>query len=277
MGFEDREIANTGGAVSTMRYGLGARGLDLLERVTSSGTTTVFPLYDCHGNNVASLSRSGTSYALADQRVYDAWGRVRNTTATGDPRSRFCASLGHKTDDESDLIYMRARYYEPLRGRFISEDSQGAGGNWYTYCVNDPVNKVDESGNTPESSLFWAVFGLTCTIGALFNVFESSITVMMKDPASRIILASGAAMLVTWFGLGDPSWHRNGDWGDRVTGFSMLLTSLVGTAMLANVALQGEGVAGNAVNAVSAYVLIIGLFMAFDCFDDTLHGVVGVG
>jgi RHS repeat-associated protein len=154
MGFEDMEIANTGGSISKMVYGLGARGLDLLEKVSTSGTTTVFPLYDCHGNNVASLSRSGASYALADQRIYDAWGRVRNTTATGDPRSRYVANLGHKYDDESDLIYMRARYYEPLRGRFISQDQRHSGGNWFTYCSNDPVSKSDPSGGDEVSDFF---------------------------------------------------------------------------------------------------------------------------
>ena len=43
------------------RYGLGARGVDLIERTASNGAvTTGFPLYDAHGNNVATLSRAGT-------------------------------------------------------------------------------------------------------------------------------------------------------------------------------------------------------------------------
>src|SRR5471030_1398463 len=47
---------------------------------------------------------------------------IRIGAQTGDPRGLYCASLGHKQDDESGLIYMRARYYEPITGRFISSD-----------------------------------------------------------------------------------------------------------------------------------------------------------
>jgi uncharacterized protein RhaS with RHS repeats len=38
---------------------------------------------------------------------------------------------------------MRARYYEPSSGRFISEDPARYGHNWHTYCGNDPINFAD--------------------------------------------------------------------------------------------------------------------------------------
>lgn len=63
----------------------------------------------------ATLSRSGGTYALADQRTYDAWGAVRSGSSTGNPNGRFAAALGLKQDDESGLIYIRARNYEPHR------------------------------------------------------------------------------------------------------------------------------------------------------------------
>ena len=45
-------------------------------------------------------------------------------------------------------IYMRARWYEPQSGRFLSEDPIGlAGGiNPYVYAGNDPVNATDPGG-----------------------------------------------------------------------------------------------------------------------------------
>jgi hypothetical protein len=49
-------------------------------------------------------------------------------------------------DDESGLTYMRARYYEPWTGRFVSEDPSMDGYNWYRYCENDPVNRADANG-----------------------------------------------------------------------------------------------------------------------------------
>lgn len=47
------------------------------------------------------------------------------------------------------LYYYRARYYDPLLGRFISEDPLKFGSgdfNFYGYVLNDPVNEVDPEG-----------------------------------------------------------------------------------------------------------------------------------
>ncbi|HEX7794238.1 MAG TPA: RHS repeat-associated core domain-containing protein, partial [Vicinamibacterales bacterium] len=53
-----------------------------------------------------------------------------------------------ESDAETGLYYVRARYYDPQIGRFLSEDPIGlAGGiNLYTYANNDPVNRSDPSG-----------------------------------------------------------------------------------------------------------------------------------
>jgi RHS repeat-associated protein len=75
---------------------------------------------------------------------------VRSGNATGDPTKRYSANLGHQADDESDLIYMRARYYEPATGRFVSEDPGYDGLNWFVYCGNSPVSHVDSSGKKIE-------------------------------------------------------------------------------------------------------------------------------
>lgn len=96
---------------------------------------------------VATLARSGNnSYSLGNQRSFDAWGSVRLGAQTGDPSGRYCGNLGHKQDDESGLIYMRARYYEPASGRFLSEDPSRNGPNWVVYCGNNPVGAIDVNG-----------------------------------------------------------------------------------------------------------------------------------
>ena len=55
------------------------------------------------------------------------------------------------------LYYLQSRYYEPELGRFINADSQivGIGGevlgyNMFAYCMNNPVNMSDDSGNWPK-------------------------------------------------------------------------------------------------------------------------------
>jgi RHS repeat-associated protein len=109
-------------------------------------TNTAYPLYDTHGNMVATLTKNtgGTSWSIGDERSYDVWGGVRSGAATGGPKGRYVANLGHVQDDESGLIYMRARYYEPESGRFVSEDKAGDGKNWFVYASNSPTNNVDE-------------------------------------------------------------------------------------------------------------------------------------
>lgn len=51
--------------------------------------------------------------------------------------------------DETGLYYYRARYYDPVRGAFLSEDPIGWGGgqdNFYGYVGADPVNHIDPNG-----------------------------------------------------------------------------------------------------------------------------------
>ena len=140
-------IVKADGSTLRIDNGLGARGMDWTSVTTSSGTTTSFPIYDAHGNEVATLSRgSSNTYSLANQRSYGAWGEIRQGSTTGGPRGRYCGELGHTQDDETDLVYMRARYYEPSSGRFISEDPSCQGLNWYVYCQNSPTSSIDGSG-----------------------------------------------------------------------------------------------------------------------------------
>ncbi|MBN9501361.1 MAG: hypothetical protein J0H02_06270 [Armatimonadetes bacterium] len=90
------ETVDTTSSGSTVtRNGLGARGIDRIERVNSSGTTVGYPLYDGHGNMVATLGKSGASYSIGDQRAYDAWWVIRQGATSGDPKGRYCANLGH--------------------------------------------------------------------------------------------------------------------------------------------------------------------------------------
>lgn len=128
------------------RYGIGARGIDMISiNPNNAGEQVSFPIYDGHGNMIYTLKReSGDNFSLNDRKVYDVWGSLRN--GSGGAEQEHCANLGHRVDDESDLIYMRARYYEPWTGRFISEDPGLDGNNWFVYCDNNPINQIDFTG-----------------------------------------------------------------------------------------------------------------------------------
>jgi RHS repeat-associated protein len=55
-------------------------------------------------------------------------------------------------EEETELLYLNARYYDPEIGRFTAPDSfatPGQGLNRYTYAFNDPANLSDASGLWP--------------------------------------------------------------------------------------------------------------------------------
>jgi RHS repeat-associated protein len=58
---------------------------------------------------------------------------------------------GREYDQETGLYYLRARYYDPQLGRFLSEDPAGVAGglDLYTYAGDDPVNHTDPLGLGP--------------------------------------------------------------------------------------------------------------------------------
>jgi len=56
---------------------------------------------------------------------------------------------GREWDKETGLYYYRARYYDPMEGRFISKDpisSAGGDVNLYGYVQNNPVSFRDPLG-----------------------------------------------------------------------------------------------------------------------------------
>jgi RHS repeat-associated protein len=81
---------------------------------------------------------------------YDVYGMVRSGQA-GSSSQKYVGSLGHESDTNTGLIYMRARYMDPVLGRFLSEDPSKDGGNWFVYCGDEPINLVDTSGRAPEN------------------------------------------------------------------------------------------------------------------------------
>ena len=76
---------------------------------------------------------------------YDAFGNLTENTGSEATNNPFRYN-GQYHDDETGLLYLRNRYYDPTIGRFTQEDPAKDGTNWYVYCANDPVNYIDPSG-----------------------------------------------------------------------------------------------------------------------------------
>ena len=107
-------------------------------------------LVNAQGDVAAILDSSGTMVASYN---YGAWGSctVYNSSdaAIGDLNP--LRYRGYYYDAETGFYYLQSRYYDPAICRFINADGLFADGfigtNLFAYCVNNPVNTVDYTGN----------------------------------------------------------------------------------------------------------------------------------
>jgi RHS repeat-associated protein len=81
--------------------------------------------------------------------VYRAFGeQLKRLDASGAPtddKAKFSYG-GKELDDETNLYYFNARYYDATTGRFINVDPVQDGSNWYVYCRNNPLKLIDPTG-----------------------------------------------------------------------------------------------------------------------------------
>ncbi|SFW57487.1 RHS repeat-associated core domain-containing protein [Luteibacter sp. UNCMF366Tsu5.1] len=103
----------------------------------------VYYYVDAQGSVLATTDAQGNTLSSSDYRPY------------GSPALGPVAGLGYTAHvhDDDGLIYMQARYYDSGAGRFLSKDaveaSPGYVGsmNRYAYVSNNPMNRIDPSGN----------------------------------------------------------------------------------------------------------------------------------
>jgi RHS repeat-associated protein len=108
-------------------------------------------MIDLRGNMCAHRRSNGLGSTMAltdaDGDVvntydYDVFGGIRDSSGAQPNEFRF---TGEQWDDATSLQYLRARYYDPSVGRFLSEDPLSAG-NLYAYVANNPLVYVDPLG-----------------------------------------------------------------------------------------------------------------------------------
>lgn len=114
----------------------------------TKGSATYYYIYDGLGNVVAVTDGAGQAVQTYD---YDAFGNVISTTGELANPYQFVGGYGC-ADDGVGLVYMRARYYAPSIGRFISRDpwegveEEPQTLNRYVYVENNPIKWIDPNG-----------------------------------------------------------------------------------------------------------------------------------
>ncbi len=128
--FEDYEISHYGTA---MKYLAGGK---------QHGT--LFGAF--HRDHFGSIQSITTSSGEAIHKVYTPFGDTYS--AIGWYQEEQKGWIGER-EEETELVYLNARFYDPEIGRFISPDPiarSGQGLNRYSYSLNNPINILDPSG-----------------------------------------------------------------------------------------------------------------------------------
>jgi RHS repeat-associated protein len=142
----DNLVEETNGSgTAVARY---SQGLNIDEPLAMlRGGTTSYYQADGLGS-ITSLSN--TAGSLVQTYAYDSFGNL--TASTGSVTNWF-RYTGREFDAETNLYYYRARYYDTVTGRFLSEDPIGfeGGFNLYRYVKNQPTRYVDPTGKAISS------------------------------------------------------------------------------------------------------------------------------
>ncbi|NFA44122.1 RHS repeat-associated core domain-containing protein [Clostridium botulinum] len=80
---------------------------------------------------------------IKNEYYYDAFGNVLDS---GEEVHNRITYTGQQFDGITQQYYLRARFYNPVIGRFTQEDVyRGDGLNLYAYCRNNPIVYYDPS------------------------------------------------------------------------------------------------------------------------------------
>jgi RHS repeat-associated protein len=227
------DVDDTGTVLRSYTWGAGIDNLLAFTDHTGGATNTYFALTDHLGTVHALANEDGV---VVESYKFDAWGNVLGVfDSNGQPIPE--SALGNRYLFQcreyswaTGLFYFRARWYDPVTGRWLSKDPIGISGglNQYVFCGNNPVNFRDPWGLLEEFQMIlnggqttWLTHrqvGADGTITRTSYPVFSGMGADRNNPASTGVPDSGPIPLGTYYIVDRPSGGRLGGLRDWVTG-----------------------------------------------------------
>jgi RHS repeat-associated protein len=165
---------------------------------------SIYFIYGPNGQPIEHIQGSTVSYLHTDQQgsvrlitsatgatigtyTYTAYGAISSHTGTATSALQYDSQF---TDSTSGLIYLRARYYNPATGQFLTVDPAAQITEApYAYAVDDPLNASDNSG------LY--VWGTCASASANVWVGTSTQVCTLHQSNSALVMSLGIAAEIT--------------------------------------------------------------------------------
>nr|WP_244244789.1 RHS repeat-associated core domain-containing protein [Leptospira koniambonensis] len=168
---------------------------------------------DGNGNRITGGTQAGASHIS-----YEPYGEINRTDSFGPDVFRY-KYTGQEEDKETGLYYFKARYYDPLIGRFLQADSvidgnRPMGMDSYMYTEGNPLRYVDPSGHSMLSAwLSQNGLGMLNFSISLSSFFQNAFYVSSQRWSAFGLSVFNYSLLS--LGQGGSAWDKSGQWLDR--------------------------------------------------------------
>ena len=216
------------------------------------GSNYYYYLYNGHGDVVQITDENGN---IVNSYKYDEWGNTIEKTESFSNPIRYA---GEYYDEESGLYYLRARYYDPSIGRFISRDSYEGdisnplSLNQYEYCMGNPLIYVDPTGHRADEAAFGSRWTYTVKTSTTTKTFSGgSSTSGSTNGNSNTSSKTGNSVIDTIKEVGKSTLDKWVETGDKLVNFQEdhpTLHTAVGIAVIPLTIASGGVNISNAVN-----------------------------